>query len=76
MAIFSSRKDKRNLEIHFQKDMLYVRLSDGREQAFPLAWFPRLQEAREEDLQDWKLSDDGTSIRWNKLNEQLDITGL
>lgn len=76
MAIFSSRKDKRNLEVHFQSDMLYVRLPNGKEQAFPLAWFPKLQQASTEEKADWSVSEDGNTIRWAILNEEVDIRGL
>lgn len=76
MAIFTSRKEKRNLEVHFQSDMLYVRLPDGKEQVFPLAWFPRLLEASEEDRLEWAITADGNYIFWHKLNEQVSITGL
>lgn len=76
MAIFTSRKEKRNLEVRFQSDMLYVRLPDGKEQVFPLTWFPKLQDASDEDRSAWTLTADGTSIVWHKLNEQVSVTGL
>lgn len=75
MAIFTSRKEKRNLEVRFQSDMLYIRL-DGKEQVFPLAWFPKLKAANDEDRLAWVLTADGSTIVWHKLNEQVSVTGL
>ncbi|MGV8877836.1 MAG: DUF2442 domain-containing protein [Sphingobacteriaceae bacterium] len=76
MAIFTSRKEKRDLEVRFQSDMLYIRLPDGNEQVFPLAWFPKLKVANDEDRLAWVLTADGSSIVWHKLNEQVSVTGL
>ncbi|EHQ29971.1 DUF2442 domain-containing protein [Mucilaginibacter paludis] len=74
MAIFTSRKQKKDIKVTFQNGMLYVEIDGGKQQAFPLAWFPKLQNAGDDDRNDWILTANG--IRWNKLNEEITITGL
>jgi hypothetical protein len=74
MAIFTSRKQKQDIKVTFNNGMLYVEIDGGKQQAFPLAWFPKLQNAADEDRNDWDLTP--TGIRWNKLNEEIAITGL
>lgn len=54
--------------------MLHVEVDGGKPQAFPLAWYPKLQNASEKDRSDWNLTP--TGIRWNKLNEEVTVTGL
>ena len=74
MAIFTSRKQKKDIKVTFQTGMLFVEIDGGKQQAFPLAWMPKLANASEEDKADWDLTP--TGIRWNKLNEEVTITGL
>ncbi len=74
MAIFTSRKQKKDIKVTFQKEMLYVEIDGGKQQAFPLAWFPRLQTASEEERGDWALTAGG--IHWNKLDQDISISGL
>lgn len=65
MPLFTSRKQQQNLKVTFQDDMLLVELPDGKQQVFPLAFFPALKDASEEDRNDWTATANG--IRWNKL---------
>jgi hypothetical protein len=74
MAIFTSRKQKKDIKVTFVKETLYVEIDGGKQQAFPLAWFPALQNASDEDKQDWTLTANG--IHWNKLNIDIALTGL
>jgi len=74
MAIFTSRKQKKDIKVSFANDILYVEVDDGKQQAFPLAWFPALQGASDEDKQDWTLT--GSGIHWNKLGIDIAISGL
>jgi hypothetical protein len=74
MAIFTSRKQKKDIKVTFAKETLYVEIDGGKQQAFPLAWFPALQNAGDEDKQDWILTANG--IHWNKLNIDIALTGL
>lgn len=65
MAVFTSRKQQQNLKITFENDMLFVEMPDGKQQVFPLAFFPALRDASEEDRADWTPT--GNGIRWNNL---------
>ena len=71
MAIFTSRKQQGNLKLSFQDDMLLVEKPDGKQQAFPLTFFPALMNASEEEKQDWEQTTMG--IRWKKLNVDINI---
>ena len=74
MAQFTSRKQKKDIKVTFAGSMLYVEWEGGKPQAFALTWLPKLQNASEQQQQDWVLT--ATGIRWNALNEEIAITGL
>ncbi|MDQ2806650.1 MAG: DUF2442 domain-containing protein [Chloroflexota bacterium] len=66
----------RAIEVHCDQDVLHVRLSDGREIAVPLEWFPRLRDATPEQRADWRLIGRGVGIHWEALDEDLSVAGL
>lgn len=74
MPIFTSRKQKKDIKLAFQSGMLTVEIDGGKQQNFPLAWLPKLQNANAEEREDWILT--ATGIRWEKLNEEITLTGL
>jgi len=51
-----------------------VELSDGRIIGVPLAWFPRLQDATQEQLENYELSPCG--LHWEELDEDISVAGL
>lgn len=53
-----------------------VTLRDGRVLATPMSWFPRLSEATEAQLADWRLIGRGEGIRWPSLDEDISVAGL
>jgi hypothetical protein len=53
---------------------LWVDLSDGRIVGVPLAWFPRLLRATEEQRQQFRISSRG--LHWESLDEDISIAGL
>lgn len=55
---------------------LRVELADGRVLFVPLAWFPTLQEATQEERDRWRLIGDGLGIRWPDLDEDLSVRTL
>ena len=57
-------------------DSLRVVLADGREITVPLAWFPRLQGGRDEQLKNWRLIGGGVGIHWPDLDEDISVEGL
>ena len=62
--------------VFFQNDRLYVHLSDEREISVPLAWFPRLLHATEEQRRDWALLGQGAGIHWEAIDEDISVAGL
>ena len=58
------------------EDDLAVELSDGRRIIVPLAWYPRLFHASNEERQNWQLLGDGYAIEWPDLDEHIGIEGL
>jgi len=60
--------------IKFDNDSMWVELSDGRTIGVPLVWFPRLLNAKTEELENFSLSPNG--IHWESLDEDISISGL
>lgn len=61
-------------DIRFNKDAMWVTLSDGRVLGLPLAWFPRLLHASPKARAGWTLSPFG--IHWEALDEDISVAGL
>ena len=58
------------------EDTLSVDLSDGRTISVPLAWFPRLVHATEEERNNWRLIGKGHGIHWKDMDEDISVEGL
>lgn len=58
------------------EDTLRVELSDRRTISVPLAWYPRLVHAAQEERDAWELIGEGQGIRWAALDEDLSVEGL
>lgn len=63
-------------EVTVTEDDLTLDLSDGRRLIVPLAWYPRLLHATDEERQNWVLLGDGYAIEWPDLDEHIGIEGL
>ncbi len=57
-------------------ERLHVLLVDGREIAVPLAWLPRLADARPDQRARWELLGRGAAIHWEELDEDISVAGL
>ena len=57
-------------------DTLSVDLSDGRTISVPLAWFPRLVHASQEERKNWKLIGKGQGIHWEDIDEDISVENL
>ncbi len=71
MPLFTSRKQEKKVKVTFSNGLLFVEKPDGKQQAFPLEWFPKLLNATDEELGDWVQTDKG--IHFNKLNIDVSI---
>lgn len=71
MPLVSTRKQEKKLKVTFANGLLFVEKPDGKQQAFPLEWFPRLMNATDEEREDWEQTDKG--IRFNKLGVDVSL---
>ncbi len=60
--------------VRFDENSIWVDLSDGRVIAVPLAWFPRLLHASDEQRQQVEFSPGG--LHWEALDEDISVAGL
>jgi hypothetical protein len=71
MPLTSTRKHEQKVKVTFANGLLFVEKADGKQQAFPLEWFPKLLNATDEEREDWDQTDKG--IRFNKLDLKVDF---
>lgn len=76
MGILALRADERVANVTFSADSLSVTLKDGRTISVPLAWYPKLLHATEEQRKKWKIAGAGYGIHWPDLDEDLSTEGL
>jgi hypothetical protein len=76
VSILALKADERVLSVAFSPDSLSVALMDGRTISVPLAWYPRLLHATEEQRRNWKVAGGGYGIYWPDLDEDLSTEGL
>ncbi len=62
--------------VEFVEGELVVHLVDGRTVRVPLEWFPRLRDASNDQLHEWRLIGQGVGIHWPKLDEDISVRGL
>jgi hypothetical protein len=60
----------------FDDEMMHVHFTDGRVLSVPLAWFPILKSASQEQLAHYEIGGGGTGLHWPELDEDLSIAGL
>lgn len=68
--------DSRAVEVRLTDEELIVLLDDGRTVTAPIADFPRLAYATEEELRDYQLIGGGTGIHWPQIDEDISIETL
>jgi hypothetical protein len=64
----------RPTRVSFDADSMSVSLEDGRILSVPLAWFPRLLRASQEELAQVEMSSRG--LHWETLDEDISVAGL
>lgn len=62
--------------VKFDKNTMWVELVDGRILGVPLAYFPRLLQAKESQRKKFEMSGGGTGLHWNELDEDISVKGL
>ena len=63
-------------EVVFADDLLVVKFTDWRVLHVPVAWFPRLVHASDEQRMQYEIGGGGVSLHWPDLDEDLSIAGL
>jgi hypothetical protein len=58
------------------EDTLKVEFSDRSTISLPLAWYPRLVHATQDERDNWELIGEGQGIHWPDLDEDLSAEGL
>ncbi len=76
MGILAVSADERVKDMRIDEDSLCVDLMDGRTISVPLAWYPRLADAKPEQLARWEIAGAGYGIHWPDLDEDLSTEGL
>jgi len=66
MPLFTSRKQEKKVKVTFSNGLLLVEKDNGKQQVFPLDFFPKLLNATDEEREDWTQTDKG--IHFNKLD--------
>ncbi|GAH84478.1 unnamed protein product [marine sediment metagenome] len=62
--------------VWFDETKMFVQLTDGREIAVPLEWFPGLRGASKKQKNNWRLIGGGVGIHWKDIDEDISIEGL
>ena len=55
---------------------MWVELTDGRSLGVPLIYFPKLNNATVEQLNNYIISGGGVGIHWEHLDEDISVEGL
>ena len=76
MPISAVKLDATAVDVKVTNEHLIVTLADGRELSAPLAWFPRLTEATNEQRRKWRLIGRGHGIHWPDVDEDISVASL
>jgi hypothetical protein len=76
MPISAIKVDPTAVDVTVTNERLTVTLADGRELSAPLAWFPRVLEATDEQRRKWRLIGRGQGIHWPEIDEDVSVASL
>ena len=76
MTTLAVAADERVRCVNVTEDTLTVALMDGRSISVPLAWYPRLLHAEDQQRRNWKVGGGGYGIHWPDIDEDLSVEGL
>jgi len=68
--------EARAKHIWFDENNLWVAFADGRKLAVPLAYFPRLLNATQEQRNKFIISGGGSGLHWDELDEDISVPHL
>ena len=61
-------------KVWFINEKIFIKTSEGIEKSMPLKWFPRLEQATQEQRDNFELSPFG--IHWEDIDEDLSFEGF
>ena len=64
------------VSVRFAGDMLYIRLSDGREIGVPLDHYKWLADATSEQKSHWTIEPTGFAVYWEELDDGIELVHL
>lgn len=76
MSTLAITHDPSVMNVRFDEDSFYFDLADGRTISAPLAWFPRLMNATQEQRTNWERIGRGYGIHWPDIDEDISALGL
>lgn len=68
--------DIRINKVWFDREYIFVKLSDDRIIGNPIRWFKNLSKGNPEQLEHYKIVHDGQALRWDELDEDLSAQGF
>jgi hypothetical protein len=71
MPLFTSRRQEKKVKVTFSPGLLLVEKEDGKQQVFPLEFFPKLMNATDEERADWEQTDKG--LHFNQLDLDVNL---
>ena len=63
-------------KVSFDPDTMWVDLADGRMLGVPLAYFPRLLNAKVKQRKNYVISGGGTGLHWEEIDEDICVRAL
>lgn len=76
MTISEPNPGERILNVTVDEHVVTAQLADGRSITVPLAWYPRLLHASNEQRQNWQLGGGGYGVHWPDIDEDLSSAGM
>jgi Protein of unknown function (DUF2442) len=76
MPISANRLSAEATSVEFAEAAIRFLLADGREIWAPLAWFPRLRDATDEQRANWRLVGRGEGVHWPDVDEDVSVNAL
>ncbi|MCF7954992.1 MAG: DUF2442 domain-containing protein [Phycisphaerae bacterium] len=63
-------------KVSFDQDSMWIELADGRKLGVPLAYFPRLLNAKVKQRKNYTISGGGTGLHWEDIDEDICVQSL
>jgi hypothetical protein len=66
----------RAIDILFSENFLVITLTDGFLLSVPISWFPWLENATQQQRNNWELLQEGSWICWPEINRDICMSAL